>query len=131
MLKQECGGFAMKQILSLLLAVALILSLITVPPSGAQEEAPSSPIPKQTDSTPVIHKDPPGELIIADVLIMRPVGMVACVVGLAGAIIAWPFAAMTNSCDRVCKQLINKPFNYTFARPLGQMEYDDAADPTY
>ena len=121
----------MKQILSLLLACALILALIAVPPSGAQETAPPSPVSKQDDSTPVVHRDPPGELIIADVLIMRPLGMVACVVGLAGALVAWPFAAMTNSCDRVCRQLINVPFNYTFVRPLGQMEYEDTAAPSY
>jgi hypothetical protein len=121
----------MKQVLSLLLAGTLILALVTPSPSGAQENAPPSPVSRQNDSTPNIHRDPPGELIIADVLIMRPVGMVACVVGLVGAALAWPFAAMTNSCDRVCKELINRPFNYTFARPLGQMEYQDAMDPNY
>jgi hypothetical protein len=121
----------MKQVLSLMLAGTLILSLMTVPLSGAQETAPSSPISRQIDSTATVHQDPPGELIIADVLIMRPIGMVACVVGLVGAAVAWPFAAMTNSCDRVCNQLIHKPFNYTFARPLGQMEYEDPTDPKY
>ena len=43
------------------------------------------------------HQDPPGELIIADVLFLRPAGMVACVVGAVGAFVTWPFAAITNT----------------------------------
>jgi len=45
--------------------------------------------------------------------------------------VAWPFAAMTNSCDRVCKQLITVPYQYTFERPLGQMDYGDTADRSF
>ncbi len=70
-------------------------------------------------------------MIIADVLIMRPLGIAACIVGLAGAVVAWPFAAITNSCDRVCKQLIIVPYKYTFERPLGQMEYEDAPNTSF
>jgi len=120
----------MKQVLSLLLAGALILTPMTARPCSAQESAPPSPVSRQTDSAPADHQDPPGELIIADVLIMRPLGMAACIIGLAGAIVAAPFAATTNSFDRVSRQLVNVPFNYTFVRPLGQMEYEDASDPS-
>lgn len=120
----------MKQVLSLVLVGTLIVALLTAPPADAQETAPPSPVSGSTDSTPNIHKDPPGELIIADVLIMRPLGIAACAIGLVGAIVAAPFSAATNSFDRVNRQLINVPFNYTFARPLGQMEYEDASDPS-
>jgi hypothetical protein len=115
----------MKQVLSLLLAVTLIWTLMAVPPAGAQENTPSSPLSKQAQQAQTAHSDPPGELIIADVLVMRPLGFAACIVGLAGALVAWPFAAITNSCDRVCTALIVKPYKYTFERPLGQMEYGD------
>jgi hypothetical protein len=121
----------MKKVLSLLVAGTLLLALIAGQPCGAQENAPPSPVYRQTDSTQVVHSDPPGELIIADVLIMRPIGIVACIVGLAGAVVAWPFAIMTDSCDRVCKQLITVPYQYTFERPLGQMEYGDTADRSF
>lgn len=116
----------MKQVLSLLVIVALILASTTVPAVRAQETAPSSPLSNQAEQTKTTHTDPPGELIMADALIMRPVGVVAIIVGLAGALVAWPFAAITNSCDRVCKELIIKPYQYTFVRPLGQMEYGEA-----
>jgi hypothetical protein len=115
----------MKQILSLLVMVTLILAPMAAPTAGAQADAPSSPLSSQSGQTQTAHPDPPGELIIADVLIMRPLGAAACIVGLAGALIAWPFAAITNSCDRVCRELITKPYKYTFERPLGQMEYGD------
>jgi len=115
----------MKQVLSLLVILALILAPMTVPSIRAQETAPSSPLSSQAEQTKTVHADPPGELIMADVLIMRPIGAVACIVGLAGALVAWPFAAITNSCDRVCKELIVKPYKYTFERPLGQMEYGE------
>jgi len=116
----------MKQVLSLLVILALILAPMTVPSARAQETAPSSPLSSQVEQTRTLHSDPPGELIMADALIMRPVGVVACIVGLAGALVAWPFAAITNSCDRVCRELIVKPYRYTFVRPLGQMEYGEA-----
>jgi len=122
----------MKKVLSLLVILALILAPMTVPSVRAQdtqETAPSSRLPRQVEQTQKVHADPPGELIMADALIMRPVGAVAIIVGLAGALVAWPFAAITNSCDRVCNELIVKPYKYTFVRPLGQMEYG-AADYT-
>jgi hypothetical protein len=116
----------MKKSLSLLLSVTFVLTLMVVPPAGAQESTPSPPpLSTPTQQATTIHSDPPGELIIADVLVMRPLGMAACVIGLAGALLAWPFAAITNSCDRVCNELIVKPYKYTFERPLGQMDYGD------
>jgi hypothetical protein len=120
----------MKQVLSLVLAGTFIMALLTAAPVGAQETAPPSPVYGSTDSTPNIHKDPPGELIIADALILRPLGIAACAIGLVGALVVAPFSAATNSFDRVNRQLINVPFNYTFTRPLGQMEYEDASDPS-
>jgi hypothetical protein len=117
----------MKQVLSFLVILVLILASMNVPSVRAQEQetAPSSPLSSQVEQTKTVHADPPGELIIADMLFLRPVGVAACIVGLAGALVAFPFAAITNSCDRVCNALIVKPFKYTFERRLGQMEYGD------
>jgi hypothetical protein len=68
--------------------------------------------------------DPPGELIIADALVMRPLGIVACAVGLISAsIFVVPWAATSNSYDRVERELVKKPFDYTFTRPLGDIDY--------
>ncbi len=114
----------MKQILSLLVIVTLLLSSITIPPCHAQENVPSSPLSTTPDSPKPEPQDAPGELMIADVLLMRPLGFAACIIGLVGAVVAYPFALMTNSQDRVCRALVEKPFRYTFQRPVGQMDWE-------
>lgn len=58
--------------------------------------------------------------VVIDVLILRPVGLAACVVGLAAAVIALPFAIPSKSTDKVYRALIAEPFLYTFKRPLGK-----------
>jgi len=122
----------MKQILSLLLIGTLLLTLTTLPAAGQDEAAPSSPLSKQAGTGYSQRQDPPGELILADILFLRPAGLAACVVGLAGAFLTWPIAATSNSGDRVGRQLIQKPFKYTFERPLGQMDYSGDEDmPNY
>lgn len=121
----------MKKMLSLLVAGTLLLASVTAPLAGDYESAPSSPLSRQidtTDSTP--HRDPPGEMIIADVLFLRPVGFAGMIVGAVGALLAWPFAAATNSCDTVCRALLIRPYEYTFVRPLGQMDWPESADDT-
>ena len=68
-------------------------------------------------------RGPSGESVIADAVIVRPVGIAAMVVGVAGAIVALPFAATSNSMDTIKQALILKPFDYTFRRPLGDFDY--------
>jgi hypothetical protein len=114
----------MKQILSLLVIATLLLSSISIPPCSAQENAPSSPLSTTAETPKPQPQDAPGELMIADVLLMRPLGFAACIIGLVGAVVAYPFALITNSQDTVCRALVEKPFRYTFQRPVGQMEWE-------
>jgi hypothetical protein len=109
--------------LSLLVIVALLLTSVALPPCRAQERA--SPYPQTAPEEPHTSSSQTtyGELMIADVLIMRPLGFAACIIGLTGAVVALPFAAITNSQDAVVRTLIEKPFQYTFQRPVGQVEW--------
>lgn len=66
---------------------------------------------------------PPGELILADVLILRPLGIASQIVGLAGSIVSLPWAASSCSGCLVQKKLIEEPFNYTWCRRLGDLDY--------
>jgi hypothetical protein len=66
---------------------------------------------------------PPGELIIVDAVILRPLGLVSMAVGFAGSIVAWPWATTSCSQYRVEQALICEPYNYTFTRPVGEMDY--------
>jgi len=63
--------------------------------------------------------EPSGELILFDALILRPLGLVATVVGTAGAVLTAPWAANTCEWDLVERKLIREPADYTFCRPLG------------
>jgi hypothetical protein len=114
----------MKQILSLLVVGTLLLSTVTIPPCNAQENVPSSPLSTMEEPSKQAQQDPPGELIIADTLIMRPLGVAACIIGLVGAVVTMPFAAISNSQDRVYRALVEKPFKYTFQRPAGQVDWE-------
>jgi hypothetical protein len=109
---------------------------------AVQEEPAAPPYAPPPYQTPEVYGDgyassdvepclsPPGELILVDALVMRPIGIAACVIGLAGALVTIPFAAASNSQDRVAQSLIVQPFEYTFKRPLGTMNYDPC-DPYY
>jgi len=118
----------MKKTLSLLVVAALLLALVPAPAIGVDDAVPSSPLSRSAPAEDPSRSDPPGELIIADVLFLRTAGLVACVIGAVGALVVWPFAAASRSENVVCRQLLVKPFRYTFERPLGQMDWPESAD---
>jgi hypothetical protein len=57
-----------------------------------------------------------------DLLFVRPVGIVSVVFGTAVFIVSLPFSALGGNAGNAAKQLVAAPFNYTFARELGQFE---------
>ncbi|GKT08198.1 hypothetical protein [Desulforhabdus sp. TSK] len=126
----------MKRIVTVMMLLSFILGGIGIP--ARAEDAPRPPFPIPEDSGPTYSSPgrcatsmdydsdkpaPPGELIIVDTLVLRPLGFVALTIGAVGALISMPFAAMTNSCDRVQEALIERPYHYTFTRPLGELDY--------
>jgi hypothetical protein len=64
-----------------------------------------------------------GEKIAADLVIMRPLGVAATVVGTAVFVVSLPFALITNDVPKTAKELVVDPFNYTFERRLGDFKY--------
>ncbi len=58
-------------------------------------------------------------MMIADVLIARPVSFVYMVVTSAVYVVALPFAALSGSVEPVTQTLVVKPFKITFTRPVG------------
>jgi hypothetical protein len=96
-----------------LFVVVLAVAMLSVPCGPALADSAARSFPAQNNGM----DDVP---VIIDVLILRPVGLAACVVGLAAAVIAMPFALPSNSTDKVYRALIADPFHYTFRRPLGR-----------
>jgi hypothetical protein len=115
----------MKRTLCLLIAMSFFGGLMSAP-LYAQDYM-RSPFEEHSASTELYEsyranaEDPPGEFIILDAAIFRPFGIAAMGIGLAGAIISWPWAVTSNSGERVGRRLLQEPFQYTFCRPLGDI----------
>ncbi|MEN6464945.1 MAG: hypothetical protein ABFD62_07175 [Syntrophaceae bacterium] len=61
--------------------------------------------------------------VVADILLVRPIGVAAVVVGSAVFIVALPFSIPSGSVGLTAHVLIVEPFNYTFQRPIGYPDY--------
>ena len=66
--------------------------------------------------------DVSAEAIIADGLVLRPAGVVATIVGTLAFVVILPFSIPTKSVNKAAQKLIMDPVNYTFVRPLGQID---------
>lgn len=58
--------------------------------------------------------------VLVDVFFLRPIGLASCVFGLAVSVIALPFAIPSGGMEKVSRELIKKPFVFTFQRPIGE-----------
>ena len=97
------------------IAIALLLVLTVAVPVYA-DTAVYSPVNKRCTG-------PSADLIIADTVFLRSAGILAMGVGVAASIISFPFAVTSNSGDRVGQKYFVEPFEYTFMRPLGDVDY--------
>lgn len=61
------------------------------------------------------------EGMMVDFVLLRPLGVVATVVGTAFFIVSLPFSGPSGSADVAFKKLVKEPASFTFARPLGQV----------
>lgn len=64
----------------------------------------------------------PAETMVADFAVMRPLGIGATVVGTAFFIVSLPFSALGKNTGKAWDKLVADPFNFTFARPLGEVD---------
>jgi len=100
------------------LILAITMLAITAIPVLAQEVLPPDPT-----LTGRFTAEPAGEFIIFDALILRPLGFASMGIGAAGALVSAPWAASSNSQDRVARELLMKPYWYTFCRPVGDIDF--------
>lgn len=54
-----------------------------------------------------------------DVLVIRPLSLVATVAGTGLFVLSLPFSALGRNTDEAAGQLVGAPAKYTFLRPLG------------
>ena len=102
-MKQRCraaGGVPRRTLTGLVLGVSLA-AFVTVPAHANREEEPSA------------------GAMVADVLIARPLGLVATVLGGAAFVVSLPFSAAGGNVDQAADKLVMGPVRETFVRCLG------------
>jgi hypothetical protein len=67
--------------------------------------------------------NPDGNDIVADLFLLRPVGIVATIFGSACFVLSLPISAPTQTSGTTWKKLVADPAKFTFARPMGHIEY--------
>lgn len=105
----------MKKFLIFLVAVAMLFSAL---PALAGDSL--APDPNRLSDFGAAYM---GERILWDVIVVRPVSTAAIGLGLVGTVVAAPFAAMTCTEDLVARELIQKPVEFTFTRPVGDIDF--------
>lgn len=70
------------------------------------------------------QKDP--GLMTTDVALARPVGAAATVAGFAIFLVSSPFSALGGNSKEAWNSLVAAPAEYTFKRPLGHFECEQA-----
>jgi hypothetical protein len=93
-----------------LVAAALLLIALT-----------SSPVLAQTQKR--IHEERSAEAMMADLVALRPLGIVGTAVGFAFFIVSSPFSALGGNIHESWEKLVKEPARYTFVRPLGAETY--------
>ena len=61
-----------------------------------------------------------GSAIAADILLARPMGLVATVLGTTLFVVGLPFTLISSSTEQAAQKLIVEPAEFTFTRPLGK-----------
>ncbi|MDG4551168.1 MAG: hypothetical protein P9F19_17505 [Candidatus Contendobacter sp.] len=89
-------------------AVSILTATLTLSAGLAGAEEQSFPPPPTADAT------------AADLLIARPGGLVATVLGSAVFVVGLPFTLLNGSTGQAAQKLVVEPAQYTFTRPLGQ-----------
>lgn len=100
----------MRNLIKRSLMCAAMAATVAVQPVLANEQ-----LPKDRAS---------GDMFL-DVVGARPIGLIAIVAGSVAFVVALPFTLFSGSVGSSADELVKKPIDYTFRRPLGQLEEAD------
>lgn len=65
-------------------------------------------------------EDPSGAAMMFDLVLVRPVALVATALGTVTFVVSWPFSALGGNAGEAGEKLVSEPAAYTFSRPLGE-----------
>lgn len=60
-----------------------------------------------------------GEKMAADLVFLRPAGILALALGSLAFVVSVPFSALGGNTKEAYEEMVKKPAQYTFKRPLG------------
>ena len=98
------------------LLVPLLVAALVFPPVGFSAFA-------QSDHPAGTQGNPSGTDMVADLFLLRPVGIIATAFGTACWIVSLPVSGPTKTSGETWKKLVAEPAEFTFARPMGDVEY--------
>ena len=79
-----------------------------------------SPLALAADYYQAQRRKPDTNVMAADALVARPVGLVATVLGTTTFVATLPFTTFSGSVKDAARGLIKEPGQWTFTRPLGE-----------
>jgi len=85
----------------------LAISAVTALPVMAEEQLP---------------EERRGGDMALDLLLARPIGLLGIIGGSVFFVLSLPFTIPSGSMDAAADELVKKPINYTFTRPLGEVQ---------
>jgi uncharacterized membrane protein len=92
--------------------IFLLISALVCVPFGASALAAT-----QNSSNEV--NEVSGSSMTADLILVRPLGIVATVLGCAVFVVSLPFSALGGNTKQASQKLVKEPAAFTFTRPLG------------
>jgi hypothetical protein len=67
--------------------------------------------------------------VVGDTIFGRPLGLASIVGGAALWVVSLPFALTSGNLGTTTETLITNPIKYTFARPVGEFDYEPVVSP--
>lgn len=98
---------------SMLLGAAAA-ALMTFSASTLAADSVNASFSSEADNTPS------SGAIAADIVLLRPLGLVGTVLGTALFVVGLPFEALSGDVSGPAKRLVVQPAKFTFSRPLGE-----------
>lgn len=100
------------RISQMMVVLIITFTLLAIPSGSAMAEMADA-------NGPMTHEDIAVPQMAADLLVIRPLGLVATICGGAVYLLSLPFSAAGGNTKEVFQKTVAEPAAFTFKRPLG------------
>jgi len=108
------------------LSVLIIFSFTILSACAHTSQPVNEPNPESASSNSPIQNHKQGEqasdaAMVADLIVIRPLGIVATIIGTVFFVVSLPFSIPGGNHEAVLQKLVVNPAKFTFDRPLGEL----------